>query len=150
MILPATSKLHEITREETERISYKATQFVVGRMKFFPFLHLKTLADRDIIPLPVYKRIDTLLFRFEVNFYLKISDLLYKAFRSGAFGVDYPLALEENMNEILRLMTDYDLIYFPINSETWKMRVEYKPDQNGIILSEFSHGRLDHEARISL
>lgn len=148
--MPTTFKLHEITYEETEQLSTKITRFVVDKIKFLPFLHLNTLSNRDVISLADYQKMNDLLFRFEINLYLKVSDLLFKAFRSCKAGIEFSLSAEENMNLILHLLSENHLIEFPIGGETWKIRVEFRPHERAFVFSEFSHGRLDYERVLSV
>lgn len=146
MIWPVAPNLNNITFEQSERLSYRVTQFVVGRMKHFPFLHLGTLASNNVIPLKVFQKINNLFFQFEVNFYLKMSELLYQAFRANKAGINFSILSEENMKEILTLMSEYNLIVIPLaNPDTWTIQVEFKTKENAFNLSEFSHGRLDNE-----
>lgn len=148
MIFPVVPKLPNITYEQTERLSYRVTQFVVGRMKHFPFLHLGTLASNKVIPLNVFQRINNLFFQFEVNFYLKMSELLFQAFHSNKAGINFSILSEANMKKMLSLMSEYNLIVFPLNPETWKIQVEFKINENAFNFSEFSHGRLDNEITV--
>ncbi len=149
MILPVAPNLNNITYEQSERLSYRVTQFVVGRMKHFPFLHLGTLASNNVIPLNVFQRINNLFFQFEVNFYIKMSELLFQAFHSNKAGINFSILSEANMKEMLSLMSEYNLIVFPLNPETWKIQVEFKTKENAFNLSEFSHGKLDNEKILS-
>lgn len=149
MTSPIIPKLHNITYEQTERLGYRITQFVVGKMKYFPLIHLSTLVNNNLISKSAYIEISTLFGQFEVSLYVNIVNILFQAFKHNKSGFSFSISSEKNMSQILSILDKEKLILYPLgDDDIWSLKVEYIPSIDSFMIAETSHGRADYSKTI--